>query len=97
VVVRTDLPLPQQAVQACHAAHSAGVLFGADPHTSLVLCGVPSRPDLERVAAQMDLYGIVYTTFLEPDLGGEVTALATAPLTRGGRKRLRHLKPWRHP
>lgn len=96
MVVRTDLTLPQQAVQACHAAQAAGVLFGANPHTSLVLCGVPSRLDLECVAEQMDYIGIPYATFREPDLGGEVTALATAPVTDGGRKRLRHLKPWRH-
>lgn len=95
-MVRTDLSLPQQVVQAAHAAFAAGAHFQSDPHLSLSLCGVKGRWAIQEVAEYLDQHGIPHVDFHEPDLGGALTALATGPLTDEGRVCLRHLKPWRY-
>lgn len=90
--VRTDLPPPQQAVQACHAVIEAArhsLIPSADEHPHLVLCGVASELALTGVVARLSRHAIAHRTFREPDLGGQLTAVCTQPL-RGDRRRPLH-------
>ena len=73
VVVRADLPPGLQCAQACHAARA----FRDPPDADENLIVLSTRHDrllqLEQAAA---LEGWPHVTFHEPDLGGELTAMA---------------------
>lgn len=86
--MRCDLPPLQQAVQACHACLEAAreLWPPGDEHPHLVLCGVTSLPQLHGVRERLHSLGIPLRTFSDADLGGDLTALATAPL-RGQQRR----------
>jgi hypothetical protein len=94
VLVRRDLSVPQQAVQAIHAAIEAARRFlpkeAVHPH--LVLCGVPDEPTLVREAERLEAFGIPIAKFHEPDRGNELTAIATAPLKGEDRRPMRRYK-----
>lgn len=91
MLVRKDLPLTQQAVQACHAAIEAAREFlspsGVHPH--LVLCGVNNEATLHRETKRLEKLGIRFACFREPDRAGELTALATEPLRGEARRPMR--------
>lgn len=93
VVVRADLPLAQQAVQAIHAGiFSARELFPPDiVHPSLVLCTVPDQSALLALLGRCNQAGIRSRLFVEADLGHQPTALATEPVPRQLRKFFRAL------
>lgn len=88
VLVRTDLPPGQIAVQATHAAIEAARRFlpPDSEHPHLVLCGVPSAERLLAAADYLFRRSVRHTVFREPDRGNEPTALATEPLI-GDRRR----------
>lgn len=70
VFVRTDLTLPQQAVQLGHAAAEAGSLFyRPEEHgvASLILLQLSDLAALHKAQAALAKQGIVFTTFNEPD------------------------------
>lgn len=95
VLVRTDLSKSQQAVQATHAAIEAtrkGLITSDIDHPHLVLCEAKSEYDLLLKANILDDKSIRYEVFREPDIGNEVTAIATEPLTNEQRKKLGFLK-----
>jgi hypothetical protein len=82
VLVREDIPLEQQMVQACHAALEAGHAFDAPPTTSsLIVCTVPDREALLAASERLVRYGIRSEMFFEPDWEMGFSALATEPLT----------------
>lgn len=83
VVVRRDLPIEHQAVQASHAALASGRRFSFDEHPSLVLVTVPDEPSLRELR---DRLTIESELFHEEDMGGEATAFATEPITGDDRK-----------
>jgi hypothetical protein len=89
VLVRTDLPPGQIAVQAIHAAIEATRRFlpPDSEHPHLVLCGVPSAERLLAVADYLFRRSVRHTLFREPDRDNEPTALAAEPLA-GERRRL---------
>ncbi|KVP96942.1 hypothetical protein WJ97_14065 [Burkholderia ubonensis] len=81
VLVREDIPLEQQIVQACHAALEAGFAFDAPPVTSsLIVCTVPNREALLAARERLDRYGIRSEMFFEPSWGMGYSALTTEPL-----------------
>lgn len=93
LVVRSDLPPAQQAVQAAHALQAFNVLHAAaalrwhaDSNT-LALLAVDDEWQLEALAARADAFGVEAAVFREPDLGDSLTAIAIGPagarLTRG--------------
>lgn len=96
VITRRDLSKPQQAVQAGHAMIEASRAFIVkdDEHPSLVLCTERDEGRLMRIRDQFQRDGIPFRDFHEPDIGGQLTALATAPITgdRSAFKKLQLMK-----
>jgi hypothetical protein len=83
VLVRRDLSHPQQVVQACHASLEAARAFlpSDHEHPFLVICGVRDEPRLWRCLDVLSAAGIRHCAFHEPDLDGQLTAVATEPLS----------------
>jgi hypothetical protein len=78
-------------VQACHAAiEAARVFLSPDhPHPSLVVCGARDERQLYRCLDRLADAGIRCRAFREPDLDGQLTAVATEPLSGRQREALR--------
>lgn len=91
VLVRKDLSLSQQSVQAIHAAINAAThyLHKDDIHPHLVLCGVETEADLQKALDFARACDINCQPFYEADLGNQLTSFATAPLVGNAR---RHFK-----
>ena len=96
VLVRKDLSLAQQIVQAGHACLEAGFAFPRPARpTHLVVLEVADREALDAAARRLSLAGIDYQLFFEPDDALGHTALATRPLGRPAeRHRLRRYPLW---
>ena len=99
LLVRTDLPCEQIAVQAIHAALESFrsiclgqlcCLVGDTEHPHVVLCGVESEEMLLQECASMASKGINLTEWREPDKNNELTAVASGIVT--DRKPFRHWK-----
>ena len=81
VLVREDIPLEQQMVQACHAALEAGFAFDAPAATSsLIVCTVPDREALLVARERLVRYGIRSELFFEPSWNMGYSALASEPI-----------------
>lgn len=97
VLVRRDLTPAQQAVQACHAVLEASKFLKSDEeHPHLVLCGVKTEAALFKAIEKLNEQGIKCQWFIEPDIGNQVTALATEPVYGDTRRVFRNyqiLKP----
>lgn len=77
-------------MQGTHAAIEAvrhGLISSYAPHPHLVFCGAKN---LQKEADRLDLLGISYRLFFEPDLNNQLTAIATEPVSCD-RKALSHL------
>ena len=78
VITRRDLTTSQQAVQAGHAAiqfvlnHLHDLWDG-----TLVYLGIDSEDKLSLWGDKLTRKGIEWTGFHEPDMGNELTAIAT--------------------
>ena len=86
--VRRDLSPAQQAVQAAHACIEASrhYLTLEDEHPHLVMLTVANEERLHRAVARLQANSIKFQTFIEPDIGHQLTALATAPIRGEARK-----------
>jgi hypothetical protein len=78
VLVRRDLPLKAQAVQAGHAALQL-LQEGLNGHWdgTLIYLGVSSENKLHLWSDKLTRKGISWTGFREPDMDNELTAIAT--------------------
>jgi len=95
ILVRTDLPLAQQAVQAIHAAMNATAAFGGlTDDTRLALLAIDDAASLAAWQQRLSARGIPYTTFWEPDHAIGESALATPPLDRQQGKAFARLPLW---
>lgn len=75
IVVRDDLPPGLMLAQACHAAFEYGMTGADDVGDNLVvLTASPAR--LVELEAQVCALCLSHESFREPDLGGELTAMA---------------------
>lgn len=85
--MRTDLPLPQQIVQASHACIEATKAFLSEnlEHPHLVVLSAKNQQALFKVANKLDTAGVRYRIFIEPDRGDEATALATEVISGDNR------------
>jgi peptidyl-tRNA hydrolase len=79
VIVRKDLTTSQMAVQAGHAlaAYLLHSHFSRWKNETLIYLGVKNLDQLERLKYKLDLEGIKFTEFREPDLNNESTAIAS--------------------
>lgn len=83
VLVREDLRVEQQLVQACHAAQHAGKAFaGPVEDSSLVVCTVPDRAALVAAQERLTRYGIRSQMFFEPSWEMGFSALCSEPITQ---------------
>ena len=97
MLVRTDLPLEQQIVQAVHAAHESGRHLAPQNESidSVVVCRVDSEQKLMRAHDRLERQGIRTVLFREPDIGNQATALATEPVNGSVRKSLSKYPLWK--
>lgn len=96
VLVRTDLTIPAQLVQAVHAAYESGRFFSIPGNhiDSTVVCQVPSEQDLIKANEKMRARGIKTILFREPDMGHQATALATEAIDSDLRRYCSNYKLW---
>jgi len=75
IVVRKDLPVGLQMAQACHAARAWG---GTPPHDeNLVVLHAENEDHLRGILERLHLADVSARCFQEPDLGYQLTAIAT--------------------
>lgn len=98
VLVRKDLPLAQQLVQAAHATYEAGAHYESFPslsnHNYLILCEAPDEAFIWKAEHWLKRYGVACTVFREPDRDNEATALCTEPVSRNKRRIFSRWKLW---
>lgn len=89
VLVRKDLSQRQKAVQSAHACIEAArkYLKPGDEHPSVIICCVKSEQKLKMCADELLGKGIDLQIFKEPDIGHQMTALASEPV-RGAKRKL---------
>jgi len=95
VVVRQDISLPQQAVQSAHAVLEMYRFYNGTlkEHPSIIILGVKNEDKLKDVITQLVKKApFQFTTFQEPDIGNEYTALATEPITGSDRLFFKNFK-----
>ncbi len=80
VIVRKDLSTSQQAVQAGHAVAAFllhGQFFRRWKNQTLIYLGVKGLIQLTNLKRKLDNNDVPYVEFREPDIGNQVTAIAT--------------------
>ena len=101
VWVRTDIPLAQQMVQACHASVLAGRDFQHHNDTHLVLLSVANEEELKSVAFFLESIKTKFQIFYEPDLFGEdemgYTAIASEIISEDRRPEFYQYNLWSDP
>ncbi len=96
VLVRTDITLAQQLVQAAHAAAEAARRFYRHEHgtASLVVLAVSDGAALHRAHEQLLARGVEHEMFFEPDGAMGHSAIGTEPLCALRRRALRRYPLW---
>lgn len=95
VLVRTDLSPAQQGVQACHASMAAIAAFGGlTDDTRLAMLAVDGPQALNAWIERLELKGLDFKAFWEPDHHTGWSALATAPIDRRQGRVFSGLRPW---
>ena len=93
IITRQDLSAPYASVQAIHAAIEATKAFPQPQETVfVVLCTVPSEDHLLRFTHKITNKGVRFVSFYEPDIGNQLTAIATEPIYNSQRKIFSNLK-----
>lgn len=82
VFVRQDISKEQQVVQAAHVTLELGAHIGAEGAKNLhfVVCGVENEKELEKVLIYAINNDVEMVSFIEPDIGHQITAIASVPL-----------------
>lgn len=100
VVVRTDIPVAQQIVQACHAAQEAAWAFER-PQDEVYLClqAVPDLQGLIHAFERASARGVRASMFYEPDNDMGYSAFATEPVPQDfeGRRAIFKNNLWEEP
>lgn len=78
-MVRKDLPVCHQAPQAIHASMKASQAFPLKGEERLVFLSIENKEKLLHMKAQLDMHGVPYEEFHEPDYNHGLTSLCTAP------------------
>jgi hypothetical protein len=94
IFVRQDLPLPQQLVQASHAAHESGL---SNSHSgelnSIIIFGTNNKEELESLLDRFHPEIPCYP-FYEPHKNIGLTAFATEPIPNSKRHFFKEFKLW---
>lgn len=89
---RQDISGEQQLVQTSHVAFKLGVELEATEvnadETYFIVIGVRNLEALWSIEYLLDKLDIEYEAFEEPDIGDEMTSIATYPLSDWERKAL---------
>lgn len=82
ILVRNDLSPAQKAVQSGHAIIEAtrNYLTKDSNHPSVIICVVKSEAKLQKCCEELSERGIQFKEFREPDIGNQLTAIASKPL-----------------
>jgi hypothetical protein len=93
--VRQDISIPQQLVQASHAAHESGLANSAsNAANSIIIFGTKNKEELESLLEQfrpqLDCY-----PFFEPYKDTGLTAFATNPISEENRHLFKNFKLWK--
>jgi len=94
-VVRKDLSKPQQVVQSCHAAIESAKAYLTNPqleHPHVIVLGVDNEAQLRHFQLKIMALGIESRAFYEPDIGNQMTAIASRPVFGLERKPFARLK-----
>lgn len=86
ILTRKDLPLPQIAVQSCHAAIECAKKYPTHHHPSVILCTVKNENDLMNQAKYLQNNCIEFLEFREPDRNNELTSICSEPIYADDRK-----------
>jgi hypothetical protein len=95
VITRLDIPHPHRSVQVAHAAMAAVNAFGftpGKPHPNLVVCAVADEAELVAAFNRLKEKQVPCCAWMEEDMGGQMTAVATAPLFGDRRRPLKRFK-----
>lgn len=85
VITRRDLSPGQQAVQSCHASiefqyeHPQIAKNWNKNSNHLVFLSVENEYELQKLLTKIQIRDIKYSTFFEPDIGNQLTAIAIEP------------------
>ena len=88
---RQDISPEQQVVQTAHAAMKLGYLahdnmVPLDPdNTYFTVVGVRNEEALYAVVKLLNKFEYSFEVFVEPDIGGQVTSIATYPINENNR------------
>ena len=98
-MVRSDLSLAQQLVQAAHATLECGIYHSGIPPKpdNIVLPSVGSEQELRAEFARITEAGVQARLIEEPDIGDQATAMATEPMTGSSRKLFSNHRLWKQP
>jgi len=95
-LIRKDIPVNHQIVQACHSAHEAGSEFKAPGNIpNLVLLEVADEDHLDQMSQRLYDRGIRFHKFYEPDNDMGHTSLTTEVISGDKRKAFSNLRLWR--
>lgn len=89
IFVRKDLPHAQRVVQASHACVEVMNKIKEEIHPHIVVFGSSNEKKLKEVIKYLAEVNIKCEYFIEPDIGGQITAVATFPLKGEEREHLR--------
>jgi hypothetical protein len=92
VFVRQDISPEYQLVQAAHATMALGQALAPDQdahNTYFTVVGVPDGKSLTDVIPMLKANGFPYVAFVEPDIGNQITAIATHPIHWAARRPLK--------
>jgi hypothetical protein len=94
VLVRADLPIADQIVQAGHACLEAGRCFQPEEGCHLVVLSVSDEIELQLAVRQAEAIGIRCASFFEPDDDMGFTAFCTEPVSDHQRRFFRRFHLW---
>lgn len=97
VVVRTDIEISHQMVQANHASFEAGLNYNQklEISPSLVVLKVKNKKELEKAYEFIKKENINLTKFIENRCDYGFTAFASEPVTMEQRKFFRKYQLWK--
>jgi peptidyl-tRNA hydrolase len=91
IVIRSDISVADQAVQACHAVVQFMVQYPESARSwyaqsnTLVLLAAKDEHELQRISDKAFDLGVQTATFKEPDLGNAITGIALEPSSKNHR------------